>query len=346
MAHESPDVPASLIVDLVEVGPRDGLQNESRTLPVEVRARLIERLVDAGVRRLEAVSFVRPDLVPQMAEPERVLDLLPAWEDGPDVTLIGLVLNRRGAERAVATRVQELNMVVPVTDGFATRNQGASVEALLDQAADVVSVARDAGRRVSVTLPVSFGCPFDGDVHPEQVAPVVERVLAMGVDELAFADTIGVGVPPQVEALASLVPEAARGATLPHLRFHFHNTRNTGYANAWAATRLDLAAYGGRVALDSSVGGFGGCPFAPAATGNIGTEDLVHLLRRGGVRVSDLDDVDDLSGLIDTAAWLSTELGSPVQALLGRAGDRPGVAVPTPDRGEPDGDAGDPGDAA
>lgn len=311
-------VPANVpvTVDVVEVGPRDGLQNESRSLDVPTRAALIERLARAGVRRMEAVSFVRPDRVPQMAQAEEVLDALPPL---PEVDLIGLVLNRRGAERAARTRCSEMNLVIPVTDTFAQRNQGVSTAALLDQAAGVVDVARESGQRVSVTLAVAFGCPFEGAVEADRVAPVVERVVELGVDELAFADTVGVGVPPQVDALAALV----RGdGPLPRLRFHFHNTRNTGYANAWAATRLDLARHGGRVALDASVGGFGGCPFAPAATGNIATEDLLHLLRRGGVPVAGAapDDLDELSGV---GTWLSGMLDSPVQALLGRAGDFP-----------------------
>ncbi|MCF6379741.1 hydroxymethylglutaryl-CoA lyase [Nocardioides KLBMP 9356] len=305
-----------MTVDVVEVGPRDGLQNESRTLDVETRVALIDRLARAGARRIEAVSFVRPDRVPQMAHAEEVLDALPSL---PGVDLIGLVLNRRGAERAARTRCTELNMVVPVTDTFAERNQGAPTAVLLEQAAEVVDVARAAGQRVSVTLAVAFGCPFEGPVKADQLAPVVEAVLALDVDELAFADTVGVGVPPQVDALAALIPDAI---TPPRLRFHFHNTRNTGYANAWAATRLDLSRYGGRVALDASVGGFGGCPFAPAATGNIATEDLLHLLRRGGVAVADAAP-HDLGPLVDVASWLSERLASPVQALLGRAGDFP-----------------------
>ena len=309
-----------MLVELVEVGPRDGLQNESRTLPVETRVALIERLVAAGVRRLEAVSFVRGDRVPQMAYAEEVLAGLTVRDD---VDLIGLVLNRRGAERAAETVCDELNVVLPVTDDFATRNQGVTVEQGLEHAAAAVQVARDAGKRASVTLAVAFGCPFQGEVPVSQVAGVVERVADLGVDELAFADTIGVGVPSQVHALAALVAGDSR---VPRLRFHFHNTRNTGYANAWAATTLDLSGHGDRVSLDASVGGFGGCPFAPAATGNIATEDLLHLLRRSGTEVVGAR-VEDLAPLVDTAAWLSEELASPVQALLGRAGDLlPGAA--------------------
>ncbi|SDS08710.1 hydroxymethylglutaryl-CoA lyase [Nocardioides scoriae] len=314
------DPSSAPVVDLVEVGPRDGLQNEARTLSVETRTALVERLVEGGVRRLEAVSFVRGDRVPQMADAEAVLAGLTPRDD---VALIGLVLNRRGAERAAETICDELNIVLPVTDDFATRNQGVTVEQGLEHAAAAVEVARQAGKRASVTLAVAFGCPFQGQVPVAQVARVVERVADLGIDELAFADTIGVGVPSQVHALAELVRGDAR---VPGLRFHFHNTRNTGYANAWAATTLDLSGHGGRVSLDASVGGFGGCPFAPAATGNIATEDLLHLLRRSGVPVEGAD-VDALGSLVDTASWLSGELDSPVQALLGRAGDLLGGAA-------------------
>lgn len=317
----APSPAPSPVVELVEVGPRDGLQNEARRLDVATRVALVRRLVDAGVRRLEVVSFVRPDRVPQMAGAEEVLDGLA--DLGGRATLVGLVLNRRGAERAAATACDELNMVVPVTDSFATRNQGTDTAGLLEQAAGVVEVARAAGRRVSVTLAVAFGCPFEGEVAPARVADVVDRVLDLGVDELALADTVGVGVPTQVEELGAI---ALADDRLRALRFHFHNTRNTGYANAWAATRLDLAAVGGRVALDASVGGYGGCPFAPAATGNIATEDLLHLLRRTGATVEGAD-ADDLSPLVDTAAWLAEHLGRPVDALLGRAGDFPAPAA-------------------
>ncbi|WP_139978280.1 hydroxymethylglutaryl-CoA lyase [Nocardioides litoris] len=304
-------------VELVEVGPRDGLQNEARTLDVPTRVALVHRLADAGVRRMEVVSFVRPDRVPQMAGAEEVLDGLADLRGR--VSLIGLVLNRRGAERAAETSCDELNMVVPVTDTFAARNQGADTAGLLEQTRGVVEVARAAGKDVSVTLAVAFGCPFEGEVAPARVAEVVDRVLDLGVDELALADTVGVGVPTQVEELGAA---ALADDRLRSLRFHFHNTRNTGYANAWAATRLDLGPVGGRVALDASVGGYGGCPFAPAATGNIATEDLLHLLRRTGTPVCGPHPTD-LAPLTGTASWLAEQLGRPVDALLGRAGDFP-----------------------
>ena len=305
--------PERLPVELVEVGPRDGLQNEARTLPVATRIELITRLVDLGLRRMEAVSFVRPDRVPQMAGAEEVMAGVP---QRPDVTYIGLVLNTRGARRAAETACTEINVVLPVTDAFAERNQGASTAVLLDHAAGAVEIARAAGMTVSVTLAVAFGCPFSGDVSTEQVAKVVEPVLGLGVDEVAFADTIGVGVPSQVAEFATLIRGDARA---PRVRFHFHNTRNSGYANAWAAATLELGPRQ-QVVLDASLGGFGGCPFAPAATGNIATEDLAYLLRRGGVPTSGPATLD-VGAATKVSAWLAGELDQPVPGLLAKAGD-------------------------
>lgn len=298
-------------IEIVEVGPRDGLQNEDRVLDVTTRVELIRRLVADGVRRLEAVSFVRDDVVPQMAGAEEVLAQL---EPRTDVTYIGLVLNRRGAERAAQARnCSEVNIVIPVTNGFATRNQRCTVEEMIGHTAEAVAVARDADMAVSATLAVAFGCPFDGPVNASQVAGVLDRVADLGVDEVAFADTIGVGVPSQVRALAAL---ACGDARIPRLRFHFHNTRNTGYANAHAASLLDNF---DNIVLDASVGGFGGCPFAPAATGNIATEDLVYLLRPSGVVQPSFDP----SALARTGGWLAKQLDKPAPGLLGRAGDYP-----------------------
>ena len=304
----------SPVVEVVEVGPRDGLQNESRVLSVDTRVELINRLVAQGVRRLEAVSFVRPDLVPQMAGAEEVMAQLPA---DPEVTYIGLVLNRRGAERAAQTSCSEINVVVPVTDAFSTRNQNATVDQLLGHAAGAVDVARQAQMTVSVTLAVAFGCPFSGEVTLDAVRAVYDRVADLGIDEIAFADTIGVGVPSQVEAMAGLVRGDDR---VRALRFHFHNTRNTGYANAFTASRLEGFDH---VALDASLGGFGGCPFAPAATGNIATEDLGYLLRRDG-RPGPRLDLESLSRLSE---WLGGELDKSVPGLIARAGDFPAPAA-------------------
>jgi hydroxymethylglutaryl-CoA lyase len=295
-------------VEVVEVGPRDGLQNEAKALPVDSRVELINRLVAQGVRRMEAVSFVHPDRVPQMAGAEEVMRQVP-----PDagVTYIGLVLNRRGAERAADTACSEINVVVPVTDEFSQRNQNATVDQLVAEAGAATKIARQAGMTVSVTLAVAFGCPFAGPVSTREVRQVYEQVADLGVDEIAFADTIGVGVPQQVTELAEL----ARGdARVSRLRYHFHNTRNTGYANAFAAASLHGFE---EVALDASLGGFGGCPFAPAATGNIATEDLAYLLRRQGLPGARFD----IPALADVAHWLAGELENPVPGLLARAGD-------------------------
>jgi hydroxymethylglutaryl-CoA lyase len=296
-------------IELVEVGPRDGLQNEAKILGIDARVELIERLVENGVRRLESVSFVRPDVVPQMAGAEEVMAQV---SRRPDLTHIGLVLNRYGAERAAAVDCDEINVVVPVTDAFSTRNQNRSVAQMIDQASEAVDVARSSAMSVSITLAVAFGCPFSGEVGPEAIRSVYDRVIALGPDEVVFADTIGVGTPSQVRRFAEL---SGTSGDTPRLRFHFHNTRNTGYANAWAA--LDHArARGTSVALDASVGGFGGCPFAPAATGNVATEDLAYLMRREGFASP-----VDLLGTVETATWLGKELDRPVDALLDRAGD-------------------------
>ncbi|MFC9431403.1 hydroxymethylglutaryl-CoA lyase [Streptomyces sp. NPDC056987] len=317
----------STTVELVEVGPRDGLQNERRPLDVGTRVELIRRLVGHGACRIEAVSFVRPDLVPQMAGAEEVMSKVP---QDPGVSYIGLVLNRRGAERAAQTPCAEVNIVIPVTDAFSTRNQNLTVDAMLDHAAAAAQVARGAGMRVSLTLAVAFGCPFSGPVPTGQVADVLLRAAEIEPDEIAFADTIGVGVPRQVRELAAL---AVGDDRIRKLRFHFHNTRNTGYANAVAAAHLDTAVGdlpGGVIALDASVGGFGGCPFAPAATGNIATEDLIYLLRGEGVPPAGTG-YCDIDALAQVGTWLGDQLDSPPQGLLVRAGDFT-PAVPAPDK--------------
>jgi len=294
-------------IELVEVGPRDGLQNEATVLPPGERADLVARLVEAGLTRIEAVSFVRDDRVPQMAGAEDVMRRVPT---APGVRYIGLVLNARGAARAAETACTEINVVIPVTDDFATRNQGLTVHQLVQETTQAVRLARTAGQAVTVTLAVAFGCPFAGSVSTEDVARVYDQVADLGIDEIAFADTIGVGVPRQVRALAGVFLKDDR---VPRLRFHFHNTRNTGYVNAFSAATL---AGLDRIALDASVGGFGGCPFAPAATGNVATEDLLYLIRNE-VRQA----TPDLDELTSTASWLAGRLGRDVEGLLARAGN-------------------------
>ena len=235
-------------LEIVEVGPRDGLQNEDVTLSVEDRITLIDRAAAAGARRIEAVSFVNPARVPQMAGAE---EIMAGITRDPDVSHIGLVLNRRGLERAVTAGVDEVNVAVPATDGFSTRNQGTTVAEMLETLDGIDRELEGSGIPLSVTVSTAFGCPFDGEVEPEQVAEVVRRVADTSATEVALADTIGVGVPRQVTELLGRVGKVADGRTL---RCHFHNTRNTGYANALAAVQAGV-----RV-LDSSLGGFGGCP--------------------------------------------------------------------------------------
>ena len=298
-------------VTIVESSPRDGLQNESRILSTDAKVELVTRLVDAGLRRVEAVSFAHPRLVPTMADAEAVMERVPRR---PGVSYAGLVLNRRGLDRAVAAGVDEVDVVVCVSDTFSRRNQNCTTDEAMAMAADVVAGARDRGLHTTVTLATSFGCPFEGEVDPARVADLARRSAEAGAQELALADTIGVGVPSQVVDLAARAREATAGgnrADLP-LRFHFHSTRNTGFANACAAVQE------GVLVLDACAGGIGGCPFAPRATGNIATEDLVYLLDRMGHPTG-----VDLAALLPTAAFLTEQLGHPVPALLPRAGPFP-----------------------
>ena len=293
-------------VAIVEVGPRDGLQSEDTVLSTTSKLELIDRCVKAGVRRIEAASFVHPKLVPQMADAEAVMAALP---DDEAVSYIGLVLNRRGLERALATRVDEVNFVVAASEGYNRSNSNASVAETLGEIEAMLPEAERAGKRTSVTISVAFGDPYDGEVAPTAVTEIAARVAEAGADEVAVADTIGAAVPGDVTVLLQAVRAAAPSAGL---RCHFHNTRNTGYANAVAAIEAGVDA------LDASVAGFGGSPFAPNAGGNIGTEDLVHMLDRMGV-----DHGLSLAPLLEAAVWLEGELGHPGPAMLTRAGPFP-----------------------
>jgi isopropylmalate/homocitrate/citramalate synthase len=291
-------------ITIVEVSPRDGLQNESVVLSTDAKVELITQLVEAGARRVEAVSFAHPRLVPAMADAEAVMERVPRAEG---VSYAGLVLNRRGLDRALSAGVDEVNVVVCVSETFSRRNQNMSTGEAMRQAAEVIAGAKAAGLFTTLTLSVAFGCPFEGEVPADRVIALAKQGADAGVDELCLGDTVGVGVPGQVRALTAGVREAVGGT--PPLRYHFHNTRNTGFANAFAAV-LD-----GVQVLDSSAGGIGGCPFAPKATGNIATDDLVYLLERMG-----LDTGFELDRLLPTAAYLSDQLGHEVPALLPRAG--------------------------
>jgi hydroxymethylglutaryl-CoA lyase len=292
---------------IVEVSPRDGLQNEPVVLATDAKVELIGRLVDAGARRIEAVSFAHPRLVPAMADAEAVMARVPR-ADG--VSYAGLVLNRRGLDRATDTGVDEVNVVVAVSDTFSRRNQNLSTEEAIAMAEAVAADARAQGLFTTLTLATAFGCPFEGEVPAGRVVELARRGAAAGFDELCLGDTIGVGTPDQVRELTARVREVV--GDRPPLRYHFHNTRNTGFANAYAAI-LD-----GVGVLDASAGGIGGCPFAPNATGNIATDDLVYLAERMG-----LDTGIDLQRLLPTAAFLTDQLGHQVPAMLPRAGPFP-----------------------
>ena len=293
-------------IELVEVSPRDGLQNEPEILSTEVKLELIRRAVAAGVRRLEAASFVNPKRVPQMADAEAVMAGVPK-DDG--VTYIGLVLNRRGFDRAAEAGCREVNYALVASDAFSERNQGTTIEQGIEVLDDIAGAARDAGIRCSATISAAFGCPFQGAVKPERVHGLIARCAGLDLFEIGIADTIGVAAPGEV---AEMFSEAARLAPGARLRGHFHNTRNTGIANAFAAVEA------GAHALDASIGGIGGCPFAPAATGNIPSEDLIYMLHRLGIETG-----IDIEALIETAHWIETQLGRAVPAMVSRAGNFP-----------------------
>ncbi len=291
------------------MGPRDGLQSEPGVLPTATKVEFIERAIAAGLRRVEVTSFVNPKRVPQMADAEAVLAALPRRAG---VEYIGLVLNMKGFERALAAGCTEIGMAVVASDTFNRRNQGVSTEESIAAWLAIAAAARAAGLRAQVTVSAAFGCPFEGEVAASRVVEVARRVAEAAPVEVALADTIGVGVPAQVTDLVGRVREALPGVAL---RCHFHNTRNTGLANAYAAVQAGVRT------LDASLGGIGGCPFAPAATGNIPTEDLLYMLERSGYRTG-----VSLAAAIETGKWLQEQLGRPVPGMLVKAGDFPRAA--------------------
>ena len=295
-------------VTVCDVGPRDGLQNESVVLAPSLRAELVNRLAGCGLPRIEAVSFVNPRLVPAMAEAETVMT---AVSRVPGVVYAGLVLNEKGYERALAAGVDEIHYGFAMTDEFGMRNQNQTSEQGLEVGQTLIRRARADGKPITVTFIVSFGCPFAGRVPASRVLGFAERLMASGPpDELCVADTVGVGVPSAVRELVGGVRSLGVVAGA-----HFHNTRNTGYANALAAIEA------GATVLDASVGGTGGCPFAPRATGNIATEDLVYMLAGMGVETG-----VQLEPLLEVSAWLSSQLGKDLPALVGKAGVFPPIA--------------------
>ncbi len=305
-------------IHIVEVAPRDGLQNEAVSLAPEARATLISHARQAGLRRIEAASFVNPKRVPQMAGAEKVIAVARAGAgDTPEpvVSLSALALNVTGAQRAIAAGVDEVNFVVVASETFNRRNQGCDIDRTLAQWREVRALLRAARIRSTLTIGAAFGCPFEGEIAPDAPARLVAQLGDDLPDEIALADTIGVAAPSDIAQRFALVAAAAPDVAL---RAHLHNTRNTGLANAVAALSC------GVTAIDASLGGFGGCPFAPAATGNIPTEDLSYMLRRMGHLEIDLD------AAVAAAAWLGAQLGHAPPGLLGRAGPFPPPAPHDP----------------
>lgn len=295
------------MIELVEVGPRDGLQNESRAVDTADKLELIRRSIDFGARRIEVTSFVNPRAVPQMADAESVCAGLPARGD---VTYIGLVMNGRGADRAIATgRIDQLGAVAVSTDSFAMANQGQTSDCSVQTARAIVEQARAAGLSAQVTIGASFGCPFEGEVPEDRVVAMALALAEADPAEIALADTIGVADPAHVSRLVERV--AAAIGPIP-VRVHFHNTRGTGIANVWAAVQS------GAKVIDASLGGLGGCPFAPGAAGNVATEDVVYMLERAGCATG-----LDLGKLIAANAWLAGVMDKQLPSMVGKAGSFP-----------------------
>ncbi len=295
-------------VTVCDVAARDGLQSEPLVLAAALRAELVNRLSDTGVPRIEAVSFVNPMRVPQMAEAEQVVG---AIERRQGVVYAGLALNERGYDRLAAAGLDEVHFAFASTETFNRRNQGVSVAESVTATTRIVERARANGIRATVTIGTAFGCPFEGEVEPARILELAEQVAAARPNEIVLADTIGVGTPGRVGRLVREV-----GALGPAVGVHLHNTRNTGLANAYAAVGE------GASLLDASVGGIGGCPFAPRATGNIATEDLVYMLHREGIETG-----VDLEKLIGVATWLEGVLERQLEGQVYRAGTFPGSDV-------------------
>ena len=300
-------------VNIVEVGPRDGLQSEPEILSTASKVEFIIRAIDAGITRLEVASFVNPKKVPQMADAEALLAALPLPDD---VSYIGLVMNERGLDRALATPVHEIGMVVVATDTYNRRNQGVPTDESIKAWLQIAARAKANGKIANVMISSAFGCPFEGEVSSARILEIAKRLMEAEPAELGIADSIGVAVPNQVSDLLGKLQDEL--GSVP-LRCHLHNTRNTGLANAQAA--IDA----GAASLDASIGGIGGCPFAPAATGNIPTDDLLYMLSRSGIETG-----VSLAKIIATSEWLEQELGRPVPAMLPKAGMFPNAAKDAP----------------
>ncbi|WP_028642098.1 hydroxymethylglutaryl-CoA lyase [Novosphingobium acidiphilum] len=290
-------------VELLEVAPRDGLQNEKTLISTEAKLALIARAIAAGARRIEVTSFVNPRAVPQMADADAVAAGLPQRED---VTYIGLVMNQRGAERALATgRIDQLGAVAVATDRFAIANQNQTSDGSVEAARAIIAQAQGAGRTAQVTIAAAFGCPFEGEVGQERVLAMAAALAEAGPVEIGLADTIGVANPAHVGQLVGRVRNLI--APIP-VRVHFHNTRGTGLANVWEAVTA------GARTIDASIGGLGGCPFAPGASGNVASEDVVYMLERAGIGTG-----MDLAALVDTSHWLGTIMDRTLPGMVARA---------------------------
>ena len=290
-------------VSILEVGPRDGLQSEPEILPTEIKKEFITRTINAGIKNIEVTSFVHPKKVPQMADAEKLVESLP---DRDDVTYIGLIMNQRGFERARDCGIDEVGMVIVSTDTYNMKNQNVVTQQSIDNWLDIASLAKSAGIRTSVVIACSFGCPYEGEVDPEHIASIAEQILQGEPDVIGLADSVGVAVPNQVKTTFALIKDLA--PTIP-LRTHLHNTRNTGLANAAAAVEA------GVTIIDASTGGIGGCPFAPKATGNIPTDDLLYMLDRSGIETG-----VNLKEIVKTTDWLENQLGRSVPAMVPKAG--------------------------
>jgi hydroxymethylglutaryl-CoA lyase len=294
-------------IEICDVSPRDGLQNEATIFSTVDKIELVNQVIRTGVRRIEVTSFVNPSRVPQMAAAAEVMAALPRPEG---VRYSGLVMNERGLERALAAKVHEVNIVVVATDTFCGKNQGMTTQQSIGVATGLVAQARSAGISSTITIGAAFGCPFEGEVSIERIRDVIAQVVDAGPDELALADTIGVAVPGDIMERFGILSELAP-STLP-LRLHLHDTRHTAVANAIAALVAGVST------LDASIGGMGGCPFAPKATGNVATEDLLYLFNRMNVETG-----IDLDRVLSTTAWLEGKLEKNLPGALLRAGDFP-----------------------
>ena len=291
-------------VRIYEVGPRDGLQNEATPIPTEAKARFVALLAAAGLREIEATSFVSPSAIPQLADADELMSVL----DRPDgVRFPVLVPNQRGMDRAEAAGVDAIAVFTAASDAFTARNIGMTVEESLTTFAPVLARARDLGWWTRGYVSTAFGCPYTGHVEPSRAVEVATRLVELGVDEVCFGDTIGVGVPGQVEELTGLAAQA--GIALDRVAYHFHDTRGTALANVAAGLRSGIRCF------DSAAGGTGGCPYAPGAAGNLATEDLVYLLDAEGWETG-----VSLAGVLEAARFVAGELGRPLATKVGQAG--------------------------